>query len=584
MKQYSQNPRSIARMVGLGCLLAGASAALNGALLVSESFDYGTLNDTTKFLRTTNAHNGGTGWAAAWEEVSANGIRLDKVATSIDYPDATSLNSAGGQINDGVSGTSQRLMTTPVDMDAAGDVYFSALVRWSGTASFAVDLRRTSDSVSRYTLFSVDSSGNVKTGVENLSDSSVALVDGEDTLIVGRLVRPSSIVKLDVAYLSVFPLSGSGQFLTEPSRWDVVHDADKSGVVLDALRITGNGDATVIDEIRMGDSYADVVGDLSIAYADFDYGGGVSMTTTTENNGAGWTAAWASTGVSGLAASGTGKSLYFGQGDNGLIVDGSTHVWSESSKGNVRDFTTPLPTSGGVYCTALVRAYTNPAGEGGAAAAVQMRIQLHDAVAAGGNMRANVGIDQGTLFADGNTASYGAGDTLASAFADDTTYLLAMKRDGAKVYAALIPADGDPSTLAAEPVWQVEDAVATGVTFKSLRLLTSSTTGKGIRIDEIRVANTWDAAVYGLHYEEPETGVFILKSGFDEAGHYSVRVGGLSAGTDYFLMQDVDLADGNVFDVEADSLTAGATIETFSDTTPPADQAFYQVTDVDPAP
>jgi hypothetical protein len=579
MKQYSQNPRSIARMVGLGCLLAGASAALNGALLVSESFDYGALDATTKFLRTANGHNGGTGWAAAWAEVSTNGLRLDTAATSIDYPGATSLSSAGGQINDGFSGASQRLMTTPVDMDVAGDVYFSALVRWSGTASFSVDLRRTSDSVSRYTLFSVDSSGNVKTGVADLSDSSVALVDGEDTLIVGRLVRPSSIVKLDVAYLSVFPLSGSGQFLTEPSQWDVVHDADKSGVVLDALRITGSGNATVIDEIRMGDSYADVVGDLSIAYADFDYAAGTSLTTTTDNNGAGWTAAWATTGVSGLTTSGSGKSLYFGQGDSGLIVDGSTHVWSEGNRGNERDFTTPLPAGGTVYCTTLVRAYGS-----GAAAAVQMRIQLHDAVAAAGNMRGCVGIDQGTLFADGNTAAYGAGDTLASAFVDDTTYLLAMKRDGAKVYAALIPADGDPSTLAAEPVWQVEDAVGTGVTFKSLRLLTIGTTDKGIRIDELRVANTWDAAVYGLHYEEPETGAFILKAGFDEAGHYSVRMGGLSAGTDYFLMQDVDLADANVFDVEADNLTAGATIETFSDTTPPADQAFYQVTDVDPAP
>lgn len=50
-----------------------------------------------------------------------------------------------------------------------------------------------------------------------------------------------------------------------------------------------------------------------IAYEDFDYTGGVSLTTETTNGGFGWSDAWAGTGISGvtgLTTSGTGESLW----------------------------------------------------------------------------------------------------------------------------------------------------------------------------------------------------------------------------------------------------------------------------------
>jgi hypothetical protein len=237
-----------------------------------------------------------------------------------------------------------------------------------------------------------------------------------------------------------------------------------------------------------------------IAYEGFDYAGGVNLTTETANNGTGWTAAWATTGVNGLVTSGTGQSLSFSQSP-ALITDGSTHVFSNSSKGNERDFNTTVNlASDTLYFTALVRDF-----DGGAATG-QMRVQFHDGLGAGGNMRANIGIDAGTLFADGNSTGYGVGATLASAFATDTTYLLAMKRTGASIFGALIPADGNPGSLAAEPVWQVQDDLASGVTFRSIRLLTNSNVGTGaggLRIDELRVATDWDSAVNGLVVPEP---------------------------------------------------------------------------------
>ncbi|MGB1128446.1 MAG: hypothetical protein ACPG4K_00250 [Haloferula sp.] len=572
------NPRN--HLLLFAGILAGLTPTVQGTLLLSESFDYYPLaspSSSTKFLRGDSNHNGGIGWADEWKAVSGDpdatgGLRLDLAETSIPYPGATTLSSEGGQINDGFSGTSQRLMTTPIDMNAAGDLYFSALVRWSGSAAFSVSFRRSSDNITRYTPFTIDSSGLVQTGIFNLSATAVALVDGEDYLIVGKLERNDPGV--DIASLSVFPVSGPGSFLTEPVAWDVVHDTDTSGVVLDALRVTGSGASTVVDEIRLGDSYADVVGELGFVYEPFDYAGGVNLTTSTDNNGTGWTDAWATTGVSGFVTSGTGKSLWFGQSPD-LITEGTTHIWSESSKGNERDFMTPLPASGDVYLTALVRAY------GGGASVAQLRAELHDGVGATGNMRANVGIDQGTLFVDGNTSGYGVGQTLGSAFAADTTYLLAMKRTGASVFAALIPADGNPATLAAEPVWQLQDNVATGVTFRSIRLLTNSTDankGKGIRIDELRVANTWDAAVYGMTFADPDAGPFaITKAEFNGSNEFEVTVTGLTPGMTYFLQRDPDLSGG--FATTVDTKVAGSSTEILKDATPPADKAFYRVSD-----
>ena len=243
-----------------------------------------------------------------------------------------------------------------------------------------------------------------------------------------------------------------------------------------------------------------------ISYEDFDYGGGVNLTTETSNNGTGWSAAWATTGVNGLTTSGSGQSLYFDQSP-AFTTDGSTHVFSESSKGNERNFTTTVDLAAETfYFTALVRDY-----EGGAGVA-QMRANFFDGAGATGNMRANIGIDGGTLFVDGDTAGYGVGVTQADAFVTNTTYLLAMKRTGSSIFGALILADGNSATLAAEPDWQVRDNVATGVDLTSIRLLTNSTnpnSGAGIRIDELRIATDWDNAVAGIVVPEPSSAALI---------------------------------------------------------------------------
>jgi hypothetical protein len=249
-----------------------------------------------------------------------------------------------------------------------------------------------------------------------------------------------------------------------------------------------------------------------VAYEDFDYAGSTNLTLSNDNNGTGWDAAWATTGVSGLTTSGSGKSLYFDQGSNGLETDGSTHVWTESSKGNERDFTGTVSLNSEVlYFTALVRGYSS-ATSGGATEA-DLRFTFHTGTGASGSMRANVGITDGTLFAAAATDGYGSGDTEANAFLDDTTYLLAMRRDSSSIRASLIAADGDASSFASQPgTWQVNQAGATGAGLTSIRFVTNGDGDGGLRVDEMRIATDWDSAVNGLILV-PEPSSYALLAG-----------------------------------------------------------------------
>lgn len=248
-----------------------------------------------------------------------------------------------------------------------------------------------------------------------------------------------------------------------------------------------------------------------VAYEDFDYAGSTNLTTTTDNNGTGWDAAWATTEVNGLTTSGSGKSLYFDQSPD-LITDGSTHVWSESSKGNERDFTGVIDlASETLYFSALVRGYAGST-TGGASEA-DLRFEFYDGAGATGNMRANVGITDGTLFASAKDNGYGAGDTLVNAFVDDTTYLLVMRRDSISVRASLIVADGNAGSIAAQPAsWQVNIAGSSGVDLTSIRFLTNGDNDGGLRVDELRIATDWDSAVNGLILV-PEPSSYALMGG-----------------------------------------------------------------------
>lgn len=775
MKHYSKSPRSIARMVGFGCLFAGASAALNGALLVTESFDYGShgSQSSTKFLKAENNHNGGTGWAGAWEAATANGIRLDVTGTSIDYPSETILESVGGMIhNTAATAGSARELSDPISLDGGADLYVSALVRWVPGSGIYLDFRRdTPTDLSRYTAFKVDyATGEVRTGISSLSDSAGTLVADVDYLIVAKLQRRGGSTP-DVASVSFFEVNNPGSFLTEPTSWGA-SISQASGVAHNYLRVL-MGTEGYLDEIRIGETYADVVGlEAGDVYATekFDYTPGGSLTGADYDGGTGWADAWGSSGLTlrgsndslwygnsistpfiadgstmvdqggatankastrtlatpvnlgsenlyyamqvrsigapkgrfvlsagsspkavvgfvdldgdtgnselfvsatsegyptdisadnvkedalgaatnyllvmkrtgtgvsasllagngslpseptvwdvsdsgasgasidtlklvvnsgtlrideismastfgsavlnltnavpatpedahdgfdyasganlgatsssgtgwtdgwvtdsgaatSLTASGSGKSLFFGQSANGLIVDGSTHVWSESSKGNTRNFAKIIDThEDPLYFSALVRDY------GGGAASVDLSIQLYDGLDGSGTLRGNFGFTNGTLYASAESSGFGAGEFATDSFVTETTYLLVGKRDSSGLSVSLIPADGNASTLAAEPVsWDLTDAVEYSADLRSIRVLTDGeVTSAGVRIDELQIATDWAGVVDGLLFEEPATAFPALDPTPSEPGDFN--------GDGSITQADVDLA------------------------------------------
>jgi len=255
--------RTLSTVLALGIVFVLAAGSAQADLILLESFDYGPQDNTTKFLKDSNNHDGGTGWADEWKEASGNGVRLDTVETTQPYPAGSPLTSVGSRIEDAHSGgSSQREMTNTINMNVEEDLYFSALVNWSTGAAFRAEFfQNTGPNFHvRWTPFDIDTSGNLKTGVFGLSSGSVSLTSGVDYLVVGKLDKGSNP---DKAYLSVFQVSSPGSYLTEPTTWQI-SDSDTSGVVMDFFRITtesvgASTPASIIDEIRMGTTYADVV-------------------------------------------------------------------------------------------------------------------------------------------------------------------------------------------------------------------------------------------------------------------------------------------------------------------------------------
>ena len=223
-----------------------------------------------------------------------------------------------------------------------------------------------------------------------------------------------------------------------------------------------------------------------IAYEDFDYPSGTSLTTTTINNGSGWAGPWenAISNISGFVVSGSQQSLHFDQSPQ-LVTDGSSHIFSVDNRANERSFQNTFTPA--FYSTMLVTA----SGTGG-----QMRMEFYS----GSVLKANVGIDQGSLYASAAGTGYTPtnSDSSASAFAADTTYLLAMRRGGNDLKASLIEVNGDLSILDSEPTWQVTNSGATGAAVDKLRLIGAGSASDTWRFDELRVGSDWASVTDGL--------------------------------------------------------------------------------------
>ncbi len=255
------------------CLFVGAVivSRAHAGLIDYEPFAYsGTA---------LNGQNGGTGWSGAWFTTASTDNQLSDDVVSLSYPvgfeaPLATPSTSGSRVSTGglsANASSSRLLSQTIPLNVDGTVrYVSALIRKNAANGGGVN----NDNI---LLEFVDSGGNRRWGVGiegtgdkpwlNANGSSTpagpAVTPGDTYFMVAKIV--SSASGMDTGYLKVFGTGYSAEVpLTEPTTWDAVQ-TETTGAVLDRIRIridAGNTSAAAgeVDEIRIGDTWASVIG------------------------------------------------------------------------------------------------------------------------------------------------------------------------------------------------------------------------------------------------------------------------------------------------------------------------------------
>ena len=246
-------------------------SASRAALINYEPFAYSAT--------TLNAQSGGTGWSGGWiatgaspsDVLSDDGVSLTYPAT-FESPLSTPPTTGSRVKTGGINASSSRLLAQTIPLNVDGTVaYVSALLRKNAANGGGV----TTDNI---LLEFTDSAANRRwgVGIEGTGDkpwlnangstspaSGPAVTPGDTYFMVAKIVSSASSV--DTAYLKVFGTGyGSQVPVAEPTTWDATL-TETTGAILDRIRIridNGNTAAAAgeVDEIRIGDSWADVIG------------------------------------------------------------------------------------------------------------------------------------------------------------------------------------------------------------------------------------------------------------------------------------------------------------------------------------
>jgi len=230
-----------------------------GALLAYEGFDYGTVNGVMTGL------NGGYGFDGGWV-ADAN-----YVPTSLANVTGYGFDRIGGAMmwdkNTGASRVMSRSLAMPIDLDSATEqvYYVSALVkyvdtvRYTGTEYVQVVLRDGSNAKAVFGVSSGDKYYVEIAGGANSSTPIRTLSQNNTFLMVFRLVtRNDGADRLYGLYYG----AGEDTILYEPSldTYDVMMTGDLAGIANTiAFNIGVDNEQAYIDEIRVGESWEDVV-------------------------------------------------------------------------------------------------------------------------------------------------------------------------------------------------------------------------------------------------------------------------------------------------------------------------------------
>lgn len=349
---------------------------LFGDPLLYEPFGYSVAGGTS-----LNGKSGGgeSGLAGAWATnvtlgsdafgVTKADISLADPAVSLSHP-LLWANPTGGRLDDSDGGNSLRgLDGFTINMGTNDVRYVSALVR--GSAMIQFQGYPTGTQYIR-SAFGIDNSGEFLIGMNNESGkyaSGAAYSRGtyqtdQAYLLVAKIAPTSGGGYTDAWSLKVFDRHMTP--IEEPSTWDY-QQTQLSGVNLDKLSVGFySGIPGQVDEIRVGESWVDVVETPTAVVEDFLYGA-ADGALHGEDGGQRWGAAWNEPGATTPPTDPyvqyhADTNLQFDNPDygwNGMNAEGAIANSRSSDFNDVihsarREFDKPL--DGTVWISGLVRA------------------------------------------------------------------------------------------------------------------------------------------------------------------------------------------------------------------------------------
>ena len=233
--------------------LAAGSMQAGAALIAYEGFNY-----TPTSTSTTNlvGENGGTGWNGAWGAHQNNPASAPSISsTGLSY---TGLPSEGGSITPGGYQSARRSFTT-TDF-STGTFYISYLVQpTSNTADLGIRLSPTTTDPNpdfRTAFGIVNGAVTITNGWGNdpkLNTDNTTVALNQTHLLVAK-------INLDSETISLFlnPTAGAAEPGTASASYQWTNETNRLSSIgmLTAGAIPGNGG--MLDEIRVGNSFADV--------------------------------------------------------------------------------------------------------------------------------------------------------------------------------------------------------------------------------------------------------------------------------------------------------------------------------------
>jgi len=213
-------------------LLAWTATAVNAAEIAFDSFTY-----ADGMVLSNGPANGGRGWTGSWGVLSGDGLAI--MNRQIDQTGGTH--------------SSTRELTNRFSLDGS-DMYFSFVARTDAAGSFSFNLKQTSPGPYVRWAFSRNADGSVTVNGGGAFASSAAGVFAADTeyLVVSRFKTAG-----DIGCFKLFNTSDPRDYTNEPAVWDVTVDGN-SGVTIDHLDIEVSAGHVLLDDVRIGSSYADV--------------------------------------------------------------------------------------------------------------------------------------------------------------------------------------------------------------------------------------------------------------------------------------------------------------------------------------